>query len=1249
MTRLYGFLLTVVLVQGICAQMIIHIRNPWVNDPSRVSTPLYLQCGEFGGSWYPGIKMKYEGCNWFTYTFVTLNRTTNDRLEFMSVIPNANDSLANAVYYRPNNPQIVPAQIFNTQPATVNEVWMTVNNLASAPQYSFTSPAGSRVIHMLKPWDLGAPLIQIQGAEPVRMKENKSDTRCGWFSYVLYCDFSSTKIRFVNSLVGSFYSQNGLGDSSYFDISTELAQRDSVWIFPNPQPDGPPVIQSSFPGITRPCGGTVTIAGIVYDKAGSTGPLQHPDFNTGRGPCWGSPVKGLVKPVLGNNGKPVANDTACLSKRFYDWFIPETLNSKYTNVRCYNLNLRKNGEGLWEYDTSEFWPIEDFIYLDSAKTVKNPYHEGWRNYAFTMEVDAEFEYVPGQMFYFRGDDDVWVFINKKLVVDIGGIHYPQEGSVDLDTLGLKPDSTYAFKLFFAERWCCGSNFRMVTSINLRTSSNLITRISEIAQGKTQFDMLEKRMKGSLSCQFNGTIVDTVKAIVDFFIEGPPFPATPPTPLSVGSTSFGGITILDNSTVILDTNAITGLPPGDYLIRYYLRSDHSQGGTIPFTVRALPLDHVDILIDSIPIDPKKDAQVDSIVIGMIETSTEAYAVLRDSAQTYRGFATNPQWTVRDPTVVTVTPSTTLKWRCMLTKVKAGRTWLVVNHAPNLKPDSTQVITYELPLYPVIVSGVMQDTNADLVPDLLSLRLSDTFKINQRLDSVHIAYKGQIITVLGSNVSIRGTQLSVPVPASVGIDGRPTGTATICMTIEGGTETNTHEFTDGVCPAIIAADVLENDGTSPDVLFLTFSEPLTIGSVVGKQLLLIPQGTTDTVALTITQILGQANDSTFTVQTASTDRKAIAGDRLRLIPGSAGGTLTDKHANKPHDLNRSVVIGFKPGAAAIAAAWYLDMNADGILDNVVVRFKRKVEQAEVESARIFRDPKHFVVDFSRCTRLGDSTYRIPIGDTLAQLNDINTQGAMDLSIIYKALPDILRVARVADSAAPVIKTARLVPGSLTQAGTRGKDTLTVAFSEGVVQPGQSPFLLSTKSGGLQYAFSLTYVGATAGLYTYKFIIESINNPSVLNAMAGDTIWINPSAGVSDNMLNTQSNPKNRRVLLQVDWPQAKWNIEIWKNPFSSQDVIKEPFKTNDSTGTAIRAIPTTPVDLARVKSQIILYDAVGNVLLSSTFKAINGTLRFCWNGTNNRGRLVAPGAYLALIKITDNGGRVFMKTVRIGVRR
>ena len=74
-------------------------------------------------------------------------------------------------------------------------------------------------------------------------------------------------------------------------------------------------------------------------------------------------------------------------------------------------------------------------------------------------------YEPGQVFTFMGDDDLWVFIDGALVIDLGGLHGQLMGSVDLDTLGLAAEQTYDMDIFHAERRHDGSNFRIETSIS----------------------------------------------------------------------------------------------------------------------------------------------------------------------------------------------------------------------------------------------------------------------------------------------------------------------------------------------------------------------------------------------------------------------------------------------------------------------------------------------------------------------------------------------------------------------------------------------------------------------------------------------------------------------------------------------------------------------------------------------------------------------------------------------------------------
>jgi fibro-slime domain-containing protein len=82
-------------------------------------------------------------------------------------------------------------------------------------------------------------------------------------------------------------------------------------------------------------------------------------------------------------------------------------------------------------------------------------------------VNAVFTYVGGEFFHYRGDDDVWVFIDGKKVIDLGGIHDPETGDVQLDSLGLTKGTDHTLAFFFAERHQRGSNVLFTTTLQLR--------------------------------------------------------------------------------------------------------------------------------------------------------------------------------------------------------------------------------------------------------------------------------------------------------------------------------------------------------------------------------------------------------------------------------------------------------------------------------------------------------------------------------------------------------------------------------------------------------------------------------------------------------------------------------------------------------------------------------------------------------------------------------------------------------------
>ncbi|MHC4209588.1 MAG: fibro-slime domain-containing protein [Planctomycetota bacterium] len=136
------------------------------------------------------------------------------------------------------------------------------------------------------------------------------------------------------------------------------------------------------------------------------------------------------------------------------------------------LKLARQADGTYVFDDEldatyqalgGFFPLEDQLYGNPG---------GWpdRNFHFTFELHGEFVYDAdgGQIFKFVGDDDVWVFINDELVIDLGGVHSAVEQYIDLDRMGLEDGETYDLAFFFAERHRTQSNFRIVTNLPLES-------------------------------------------------------------------------------------------------------------------------------------------------------------------------------------------------------------------------------------------------------------------------------------------------------------------------------------------------------------------------------------------------------------------------------------------------------------------------------------------------------------------------------------------------------------------------------------------------------------------------------------------------------------------------------------------------------------------------------------------------------------------------------------------------------------
>lgn len=204
------------------------------------------------------------------------------------------------------------------------------------------------------------------------------------------------------------------------------------------------------------------VQAVVRDFRGSPGPNaepKHPDFEYVNSPD----LKGIAATMIGPDSKPAYGPPGPTQVTHgateYDQWYRDVPGVNIRTELAIQLVPDASRPGTFVYDNSDFFPLDGKGFGNEGR-----HH----NFHFTTEMHFDFPYRGGEVFTFKGDDDVWLFVNGRLAIDLGGVHGVMTGTVDLDQsaamLGITPGQTYRMDIFHAERHTSASNFRIETTL-----------------------------------------------------------------------------------------------------------------------------------------------------------------------------------------------------------------------------------------------------------------------------------------------------------------------------------------------------------------------------------------------------------------------------------------------------------------------------------------------------------------------------------------------------------------------------------------------------------------------------------------------------------------------------------------------------------------------------------------------------------------------------------------------------------------